>query len=99
MGNLAVGLIMNTKYLDEYLKELTALQKRFFDSWLENVPNAKEGLDLSENLEKALKVQEDLVETYLETQRKTTEVLLNTQKQFWDDYFEVIRKVPTPVAA
>jgi hypothetical protein len=83
---------METKVFEEYQKQLSEWQKKFFDSWLENLPNGKISLNLAENFEKALKVQEETVKTYLEAQEKTTQMLLEAQKQFWTDYFEMMRQ-------
>lgn len=83
---------MDTKFFEDYQKQLGDWQKKFFDTWLENFPNGKMELNLSENFEKTLKFQEEAVKNYLEAQEKTTQMMLEAQKQFWADYFEMLRQ-------
>ena len=90
---------MDTKYFDEYLQQLSEWQKKLFDTWMANLPNGKTDINLSETFEKNLQVQEELVKTYLEAQKKASEMMMDTQKQFWDQYFETMRKkTPAGVA-
>jgi hypothetical protein len=91
-GFLAVTKTMDTKYFDEYLQQLKEWQDKFFETWANSFPDVKEGVKLPENTEKALQFQEDLVSSYLEVQKKTTDLLLNSQKQFWNQYFDVMKK-------
>ena len=90
---------MDTKLFEDYQKQLSDWQKKFFDAWIENMPSGGTSLDFKENFEKALKVQEELVQTYIETQEKTTQMMLEAQKRFWDQYFETMRKQPIATAA
>jgi hypothetical protein len=85
---------MDTKVFEDYQKQFYEWQKKFFDTWLESLPNGKNSLNFSENYEKALKFQEEAVKTYIDAQEKTTEMILKTQKQFWTDYFEAMKKTP-----
>jgi hypothetical protein len=89
---------MDTKYFDEYLEQLKEWQDKFFETWVNSFPDLKEGFKLPENAEKALKFQEELVSSYLETEKKTTDLLLNTQKQFWNQYFDTMKKAITQPA-
>jgi hypothetical protein len=82
---------MDTKFFDEYQKQLREWQKKLVDTWIESLPNGKKELNFSENFEKALKLQEEAVKTYLEVQEKTTQTIIESQKQFWTDYFEMMR--------
>ncbi|AFY79165.1 MAG: thylakoid-associated protein [Hydrococcus sp. C42_A2020_068] len=85
---------MDTKIWEEYQKQFSEWQKKFIDTWLESLPNGKNALNFGENFEKTLKFQEEIVRSYLEVQEKTTQMLIETQKQFWSDYFETMRKTP-----
>ncbi len=87
---------MDTKLLEDYQKQILDYQQKLFDTWLGNLPNGKISLNLSENFEKTVEFQKELVNSYLEFQEKTSSMLLNTQKQLWHDYFEAIKK-PTTV--
>lgn len=90
---------MFTTYFDEYQKQfsdwqkqVSDWQKKFFDTWLDNLPKNMNDTDLSENFDKALNFQEELVKSYLEAQGKTTQMMLDAQQKFWNDYFEALRK-------
>lgn len=84
---------MDTKLFEDYQKQVSDWQQKFFDVWLENLPiKGKNPLNFSENFEQALKFQEELVKSYLEAQEKTTQMMIEAQRQFWNDYFEVMRK-------
>jgi hypothetical protein len=90
---------MYTTYFDEYQKQFSEWQqqfsnwqKKFFDTWLDNLPNGKAEVDLSDAFDKTLKFQQDLVAAYLETQEKSSKMMLDSQKKFWDDYFDRLRK-------
>ncbi len=101
MEYFAVTKSMYTKYLDDYQKQFSdwqnrfsELQKKYFDSWLESFPSGKSEVTFPETFDKALKLQEELVNTYLESQEKATKMMIESQKKFWDDYFEMMRKKP-----
>ena len=90
---------MYTKYFDDYQKQFTDWQeqfsdwqKKYFDSWLESFPNLKNEVSFSENFDKALKFQEEVVKVYLESQEKASQMMIESQKKFWHDYFEMMRK-------
>ena len=90
---------MDTKLFDEYQKQLVDWQKKFLDACLDSLPNDKKDLDFSENLDKALVVQEQMVNSCLDAQAKTVEMMLDAQKKFWAEYFNVVRqKSPQKVA-
>jgi hypothetical protein len=88
---------MDTKFFEDYQKQLAEWQKKFFDAWLESMPGKT--VKMPESFEKTLEFQQELVKSYLETQRKTAEMMLETQQQFWDKYFETMQKIPTPQGA
>ena len=85
---------MDTKYLEEYLQQLSEWQKKFFDTWVQNLPDLKNSLKMPESLEKGVDVQEQLVKNYLDAQETSTKLALETQKKFWESYFEMVRKSP-----
>ena len=90
---------MDTKLFEEYQKQLLDWQKKFLDACLESLPNDKQELTLSENLEKALKMQEEMVNSCLDAQAKTMEMMLEAQKKLWSDYFGLIRQKSTKKVA
>ena len=83
---------MDTKVFDEYQKQLLDWQKQFLDTCLDSLPNDKKDLDFSENLDKALVVQEQMVNSCLDAQAKTVEMMLDAQKKLWTDYFALLRQ-------
>jgi len=94
---------MYSPYFDEYQKQFNELQqktsdwqKKFFDAWLESMPNMKGEVNFSENFDKAISFQEEMVKSYLEAQEKTAKMMLDSQKKFWEDYFERMRNTKTP---
>jgi polyhydroxyalkanoate synthesis regulator protein len=86
--------VMDTKYVEEYMKQFTDWQKKFFETWTEAMPNMAEGLKMPETVEKGLEMQEEMVKNYLEAQETATKLALESQKKFWDNYFELARKNP-----
>jgi hypothetical protein len=86
---------MDTKFFDEYQEKLLEWQKKFFDTWLENVGNDK----LPETWENALELQQKMIKNYLEAQETASKMVLEAQKKFWDQYFESMRKQPAATPA
>jgi hypothetical protein len=101
-GQLAVKPIMYTTYFDEYQKQLndwqkqfSEWQKKFYDVWLENLPTGKVETNFSETFDKALNFQQELVKAFLDNQEKASKMMVDSQKQFWNDYFEKLRNQTT----
>ncbi len=87
---------MDTKYFEEYQRQFAEWQKKFFETWLETLPNGVNGFKTPETWDKSLEFQKDLVENYLKAQKTATELALETQKKFWEGYFEMMQKIPVP---
>jgi len=85
---------MDTKFFDEYQAQLLDWQKKFFDTWLESLPKGSAEVKLTDTFETSLKLQEEMVKSYLEAQEKAASTMLETQKQFWDNYFQALRQRP-----
>jgi hypothetical protein len=93
---------MYTTYFDEYQKQFgewqqkaSEWQKQFSNNWLETLPNMKGEVNFVESFDKALAFQEELVKSYLDAQEKTTHMMLDAQKKFWQDYFTQVRQRQT----
>ncbi|QIZ71351.1 thylakoid-associated protein [Oxynema aestuarii] len=84
-----------TKYFEEYQNQLRDWQKKFFDAWMESLPTGTDGFKFPENMDRTIETQEQLVNNYLKAQETATKIALESQKQFWDGYFKLMRKVPT----
>ena len=83
---------MDTKLFEDYQKQMMDFQKKWFDTWMESIPNFKDASPLSEGFEQTLKVQEEIVNSYLDTQKQTTQMMLDAQKQLWTEYFKSMKK-------
>jgi hypothetical protein len=95
--------VMDKQILDEYQKQLNqwhqqlgSWQKKFFRIWLDSVPNWKNQETLKHTLENTINFQEEVIKTYLDSQEKANQILLENQRQFWEEYFEILRNTPTP---
>ena len=82
---------MDTKIFEDYQKEFSEWQKKFVDSWTTNLPNAKD-FKVPETFDKGVEMQQELVTQYLEAQETAIKLSLETQKKFWDGYFDLMRK-------
>uniref|UniRef100_B8HP37 Thylakoid-associated protein n=1 Tax=Cyanothece sp. (strain PCC 7425 / ATCC 29141) TaxID=395961 RepID=B8HP37_CYAP4 len=89
----------STTYFDEYQKQFGDWQKqfgdwqkKFFDTWLANLPTSNAELNVSDSFEKALNLQEELVNSYLEAQEKSSQMMLASQRKLWQDYFQQLRR-------
>lgn len=80
------------KQFNDWQKQVNDWQKQFFDTWVDSLPSTKDEVNFSEGFDKALAFQEDLVKSYLEAQEKANKMMLDSQRKFWDDYFEALRK-------
>lgn len=85
---------MDTKFFEEYQKQLLQWQRTFFNTWLESLPKATLEVDVNDTFATTLKLQEETVKAFLETQEKTTQMMLEAQKQFWNSYFNLLQKEP-----
>lgn len=88
---------MDTKFFEEYQAQLLDWQKKFFSTWAESLPKGTAQINLTDTFETSLKLQEEMVKAYLENQEKSATMMLEAQKQFWDNYFETARKQPALV--
>ena len=101
---------MDTKLLDEYskqvneyLKQVREWQQKFLDTCMESFPGSKNQSNLSDNWKKAINLQQDWVNSAVEAEEVTMRMTMATQKDFWNGYFDLIRKMPfvetdTPVS-
>jgi hypothetical protein len=83
-----------TNNFDQFLRQLSDLQRGLFNSWTSAVPSMQSlnPLNSPENFEKTLKFQEEAVKSSLAFQALATSMSIETQKQFWEGYFNIIRK-------
>ena len=89
---------MDTTFFEEYQKQLLDWQKKFFNSWLESLPKATMEVNVSDTFETTLKLQQEMVKAFIEAQEKTSKMMLEAQKQFWQNYFGLLNKEPVSTA-
>lgn len=77
----------------ESQKELKESQKELTDAWTESLPKKAEQPSPTEAFEKTLSFQRKLIASTLNAQQITTRLLIESQKQFWDDYFKTTEKM------
>ena len=74
-------------------KELVESQKKLADKWVGSLPKKSAMPDFTGDFEKALSFQQDLVSSALESQQVAIRLTMETQKQFWEDYFQMTRQM------
>ena len=87
---------MNTQFFEEYQTQLLDWQKKFFSTWMESLPKGTAEIKLTDTFETSLKLQEEMVKSYLEAQEKSATMMIDAQKQYWDNYFDALRQQPVP---
>jgi len=78
---------------NQFLNQTTETQKRLFKSWASamsemqdfNTPNMRESFD------SALNFQEQIISGSLEFQAVVARLAIESQKQFWQNYFNTLR--------
>jgi|UPI00037A75A5 hypothetical protein len=77
---------------DESQKQLSESQKKLVYTWIDNLPSGIIQVNISDTLQKALNFQRELVNSVLQTQQVAMQLTIETQKQFWENYFQITRK-------
>jgi hypothetical protein len=85
---------MDTTFFQDYQTQLLNWQKKFFETWMDNLPKGTTEIKLTDTLETSLKLQEEMVKSYLEAQEKSAMMMVEAQKQLWNNYFETLRQQP-----
>ncbi|ARV63176.1 hypothetical protein BZZ01_22705 [Nostocales cyanobacterium HT-58-2] len=67
-------------------------QKKLVYTWIDNLPGGAIQVNLSDTFQKALNFQRELVSTALHSQQVVMQLAMETQKQFWDNYFQISQK-------
>lgn len=84
---------------EEYTRNLYNLQREVFEKWVTALPSAQgmSNYNAPESLEQTLAYQEQVVKGSLEYQELVLKMVLNTQKQLWDSYFQTVKSMsPLP---
>jgi hypothetical protein len=81
-----------TDIWDEFQKQLSESQKKLIYTWVNSLPNGKSRVNLSDTFQKTLNFQRELVNTTFKAQEVASKLGVETQKQFWDNYFKLMQK-------
>lgn len=83
---------MYTQYTEEYQKQLMEIPQRFYYTWLSNFPSMLNMYKMTDSFDKSIELQHELVKNYLAAQEISINMILSTQKQWWDTYFDLAKK-------
>ncbi len=80
--------------LEQYLRQLSELQKGIFTSWTSMIPNMQGSNmpNIRDSFDNTLRFQEQVVTSSLELQAMVARLSIEAQKQFWESYFNMLRK-------
>jgi hypothetical protein len=80
--------------LEQYLRQLSELQKGIFTSWTSMIPNMQGSNmpNIRDSFDNTLRFQEQVVTNSLELQAMVARLSIEAQKQFWESYFNMLRK-------
>ncbi|MGH2415921.1 MAG: thylakoid-associated protein [Microcystaceae cyanobacterium] len=82
-----------TELWEEFQKQLIESQKKLIYIWVDSLRGGITQVSFSENFEKTLNLQRELIDSALGAQQVTVNLAIETQKQFWDNYFQSTQKM------
>jgi hypothetical protein len=88
-----------TEIWDESQKELMESQKKLVDAWVDSLPKAGTQVDFAGSVDKALAFQRELVNSTMNAQQVAFRFAMESQKQFWDNYFQTTQRMAQTVPA
>ncbi len=79
---------------EQFLRQYSEMQRGIFNSWSSMMPKMQNFTtpNFRDNFEKTLNFQETIVASSLELQALLARLSIDTQKQFWENYFNLFRK-------
>ncbi|MEW5858387.1 MAG: hypothetical protein AB1861_13550 [Cyanobacteriota bacterium] len=86
--------MIGTSDFDQFLRQLSDTQRWILNSWSSTIPtmeNFNMG-NFRDTFENSLKFQEQVMTSSLEFQALVARLSIETQKQFWESYFHILRK-------
>ena len=77
---------------EQYLRQLSELQRGIFTSWASMIPNMPSCNmpNTRDTVDKTMKFQEHVVTSSLEFQAMVARQSIEAQKQFWESYFKIL---------
>ena len=78
---------------EQFLNQVTQTQRQLFKTWTSAIPGMDNShtQNMRESFDKALNFQEQVVSSSLEFQTLMTRFALKSQKQLWQNYFNMLR--------
>jgi hypothetical protein len=79
---------------EQFLRQLSELQSGILKNWSSAMPNMQSfnTSNFRESFDRTLNFQENVVTSSLELQALLARLSIETQKQFWEGYFNTFRK-------
>jgi hypothetical protein len=79
---------------EQYLRQLSEFQRGIFTSWTSMMPNMQSSQmpNVRDSVDNTLRFQEQVVTSSLEFQALLSRLSIEAQKQFWESYFNMLRK-------
>lgn len=79
--------------LEQFTRQLSELQSGIFKSWNSTMPTMQgfNTQNYRETFDKTLKFQEEVLTSSLQFQALVARLSIETQKQFWEGYFNTMR--------
>jgi hypothetical protein len=79
---------------EQSLRQLSDMQRGIFTSWTSMMPNMQSSQmpNVRDSVDNALRFQEQVVTSSLEFQALLSRLSIEAQKQFWESYFNMLRK-------
>ena len=77
---------------EQYLRQLSELQRGIFTSWTSMMPNRQSSNtpNFRDSVDNTLRFQEQMVTSSLEFQALLARMSIEAQKQFWESYFKML---------
>ncbi|MBD1938985.1 hypothetical protein [Microcoleus sp. FACHB-68] len=83
-----------TSNFDQFLRQLSEIQREILNSWSSTLPNMQSFNmeNFRDTFDNTLKFQEQVMTSSLEFQALVARLSIEAQKQFWESYFNILRK-------
>ncbi len=80
---------------EQIFRQVSDLQRAAFENWLSMFPGTQSFAvsNYRDSFHRALNFQENLLDNSLELQTQLTRLYVDTQKQFWQSYFKILRNL------
>jgi aspartate aminotransferase-like enzyme len=78
---------------EQFLNQVSESQRQFFQGWTSAMPGTQDSNTqrMRESFDNVLNFQEQVVTSSLEFQALVTRFTIESQRQFWQNYFNILR--------